>query len=184
MAVLIAAGITFAAGAISNIMASKDAKKYNEAMRDANVVNLMYKNRGMNQQLAAMEDSYAVKKTATKIQAAQQQSAAKTAGADSGGGGNSLNSIVGSFETALGQQLATLEDNLAKTRAQTESAKDGAQWSTQSSIQQQAHDTSVDLLMPALNAASTYISGMGAQKAADKAVKDMNSALRIGGNNA
>ncbi|HCK0614473.1 hypothetical protein P3568_16105 [Vibrio parahaemolyticus] len=182
MAVLIAAGLTFASGVISNIMASKDAEEYNEAMRDANVVNLMYKNRGMNQQLAAMEDSYAVKKTTTKIQMAQQQSAAKTAGADSGGGGNSLNSIVGSFETALGQQLATLEDNLAKTRAQTQSSKDGAQWSTQSAIQQQAHDTSVDILTPALNAANTYLMGAAAEKEADKAVNAMNNALRIGGN--
>lgn len=181
MAVLIAAGLTFASGVISNIMASNDAEEYNEAMRDANVVNLMYKNRGMNQQLAAMEDSYAVKKTTTKIQMAQQQSAAKTAGADSGGG-NSLNSIVGSFETALGQQLATLEGNLAKTRAQTQSSKDGAQWSTQSAIQQQAHDTSVDILTPALNAASTYFMGAAAEKEADKAVNAMNNALRIGGN--
>ncbi|WCE28417.1 hypothetical protein PK654_08500 [Vibrio sp. SCSIO 43137] len=168
------------------MQASEAAEEYNEQMRDNNVIGLMYKNRGLNQQLASMEDAYADKKLNTRIQSAQAQSAAKAAAADAGGGGNSVDAIIGDFSTEMSRNLATIQDNLEATRAQTASQVNANQWGTGSSIKQQTQDTSVDIISPVMSAASIYASSESTLKAGTTTPKptstNVNTAARIGGN--
>ncbi|WP_150149370.1 virion core protein, T7 gp14 family [Candidatus Enterovibrio escicola] len=119
--------------------------KHNRQMFRATQTGLMYRNRGVLTQLAQAENAFADDKLDAQVTAAQTQGAAMAAGADSGGGGNSISAIATSIKNTLDRNLAVIQDNIEYTRILAKQQIESTQSSAKQHLITNSQSTFVDL---------------------------------------
>lgn len=160
---------------------AKAMRKYNEQMIANQKTALMYRNRGILTQLRQAEDAYAEDKMNAKLKNVQARGQAMTAAADSGGGGNSLQSIGNALGMDLSRNLETIQSSLEATRAVAAEQIQGNQYNTESSMQANMKSTSVDPMSSVMQGVQTGLSvySMGGGFSAGSTVAATQSANQV-----
>jgi len=165
-------GLQMGMDAVGQSSAIEQANEYNQAMWDAEVLNMSAEQTSRNFQQSQTEDQINQQKLAVTMQKLEKQGQARVSSAASGLTGRSINNLSQKFQEQAAKALATLSSDMDNSRTSYQIETNNSERATNSRIESQWK-------RPEFSWTSVISSGIqgGAQGAS------LGSSLKIGASN-